>query len=260
MLGHDFNRCCTSWIASPRGVEQSCCSSGGEEGASSTDVEQASVLASSTDVEQSRAGSASSTDVEQSPVSYSEVASCSGAEQSERSASPRRAEQLPRSFKAGPFVSSFATQPGPNGEPLPENRVLRNEDVAAAGLQVSRHRFPQLIEDGLNPEEHLRRALCLEHPIAVATPSTEAVRRALSWGKRCPDLNEARRSACEILEDIAKATAKEDEEILQSLHPEVRQVLQAYSCKKLAFMREVIAVARPKDDESVMHLAIGLPM
>ena len=40
----------------------------GAEGVSSSDVEQALVLASSTDVEQSPAGSASSLDVEQSPV------------------------------------------------------------------------------------------------------------------------------------------------------------------------------------------------
>ena len=107
----------------------------------------------------------------------------------------------------------------PCSELLPLNRVLRNEDVVAAGLQTSHHRFPQLIEDGLSPEAHLQRALKLDHPIATAIPSTPAVQNALEWGLRCPNLPFARNVVCEILQELAEAKTEEDEEILNLCIP-----------------------------------------
>ena len=125
----------------------------------------------------------------------------------------------------------------PCEELLPLNRVLRNEGVEAAGLQTSHHRFPQLIEDGLSPAEHSRRALELDHQVATAIPSTPTVQNALAWGVRCPNLPRARSVVCKILEEIAEATAEEDDEILNRVHPHVFSthtlVRKLRSCGKL---------------------------
>ena len=45
-------------------------------------------------------------------------------------------------------------------------RPERNADVISSGLQPTRHKLPQLIEDGCEPDEHLQRALLLE----ITTP------------------------------------------------------------------------------------------
>ena len=63
-----------------------------------------------------------------------------------------------------------------------------------------------------------------------------------------------------LFKDIAAATAEEDEFILSVVHPHVEKVLRTFACKKVAFMREVLAVVQPLDDEAVMHLVLGLPM
>ena len=44
------------------------------------------------------------------------------------------------------------------------------------------------------------------------------------------------------------------------MRPDAARVLRAYACKKIAFMREIAAVAHPEDDGSAMLLALGLPM
>ena len=44
------------------------------------------------------------------------------------------------------------------------------------------------------------------------------------------------------------------------MHSDVAKVLVAYGRKNLVLMRELVAVINPEDDESIMWLALGLPM
>ena len=137
----------------------------------------------------------------------------------------------------------------------------RNADVVSSGLQPTRHRLPQLIEDGCEPEEHLRRALCLDHPILTKTHSTRPVAEALL---RTPEdhvtLNRSRKKVCDALVMLAAATEDEDLQILNMVRPRVRKVLLAYGTKKLAFMREVCNVCGCSDDTAIIGLALGLPL
>jgi hypothetical protein len=56
-----------------------------------------------------------------------------------------------------------------------------NRDVVSSGLQPTRRRFPQLVEDGLDPDAHIEAALQLEHPCREVCASTLAVEKAVSW-------------------------------------------------------------------------------
>lgn len=137
----------------------------------------------------------------------------------------------------------------------------RNFDVVSGGLQPTRHKLPQLIEDGCSPDEHLSRALLLEHPILGDKFSTRSVTEALDRVPEDPSrLNQSRKDVCIALQNLAAAYADEDKAILEYVHPYVRNVLCAYGVKTLAFMREVGDICGCLDDEAIIYLAIGLPL
>ena len=60
-----------------------------------------------------------------------------------------------------------------------ECRLPRYADLAAGGLQGSRHRLQQLIPDGLSPSEHLRSALNTRNPYVDGAVFTTVVTQAL---------------------------------------------------------------------------------
>jgi len=140
-------------------------------------------------------------------------------------------------------------------------RPERNADVISSGLQPTRHKLPQLIEDGCEPDEHLQRALLLEHPLLADNHSTPAVKSALTHNDHDPgELNILRAKVNIELRKLAAATEREDMQLLQQAHPNVRRVLEAYGIKKLAFLREVTIICGCEDDEAVMYLSLGLPL
>ena len=137
----------------------------------------------------------------------------------------------------------------------------RADDVNAAGLQAVRHRYPQLIPDGLQPDEHLAVALNTKHPYLSKAGSTLPVKYALQWSKMDADaIQEKRAQVVEALQGLANATAVEDEYILSRVHPQVAATLRAYERKNVAFMREVGYVSMPRDYCAIAALVIGLPM
>ena len=133
--------------------------------------------------------------------------------------------------------------------------------VRAGALQAARHKLPQLIPDGLAPDDHLRAALGTVHPFLNHDVSTLPVRMALRWSSLLGDELIAKRSeVVSALEQLSAATAEEDELLLSTVHPNVRITLSAYEVKKLAFMREVSFVTSPRDLGAAASLATGLPM
>ena len=137
----------------------------------------------------------------------------------------------------------------------------RNFEIIAGGIQPTRHNFPQLIEDGLHPNEHLERALKLEHPYCNAEATKKCVTAALETCDVDPEVvNETRNGINKHLTTLAEATASEDKWFIEKVDPGVRRVLEAYGNKKLAFMREITFVVGTTDDENVMWLALGLPL
>eukprot|EP00973_Karenia_brevis_P031061 4284745-Karenia_brevis.AAC.1 len=52
----------------------------------------------------------------------------------------------------------------------------------SSGSQPSTGDLPQLVPDGLTPDEHLNEALGLQHPFLIQRPPTEAVRYACVFG------------------------------------------------------------------------------
>ena len=129
-------------------------------------------------------------------------------------------------------------------------------------MQLAHHRFPQLIPDGLTPQEHLQEALLVQHPCAVAEPSTKAVKMALQWCDGSErSLVHRRERVCKVLVRLAAATVLENDDIFkEGLHPDVARVLQAYCPKNVVFMRELVATLDPADDEAIMCLCLGPPM
>ena len=137
----------------------------------------------------------------------------------------------------------------------------RARDVVAGGRQVKRGKFPQLVPDGLSPQDHLRMALSLEHPFKTVAPSTPAVRHALSVSKMSSsELVDLRVKVSSAVSALADATRDEDLRIREAAHPSVRRVLEAYLPKNLAFMREMGLACGCDDDEAVLRLFLGLPM
>jgi hypothetical protein len=137
----------------------------------------------------------------------------------------------------------------------------KNCDILASGGQPTHDRFPQLIEDGLTPDVHLRRALTLEHPYIAASGSTDAVKRALSNGfENAEALNTFRKNQTKTFMELSIMTEPEDAWIRQLVHPSVAKVLEAYGPKNLALMREIDHLCNPDDFQATMWLALGLPM
>ena len=127
-----------------------------------------------------------------------------------------------------------------------EGPAPRAYNVQAGGLQAARHRIPQLIPDGLSPDQHLSEALSLSHPYLARGASTDAVRLALEWSLMGHnELVARRRAVIEAMHVLADATADEDEYIRSQVHPHIGATLRAYKEKNIAFMREVAFVTSP---------------
>lgn len=166
----------------------------------------------------------------------------------------------------GYLDANGVVQASPNGcaadaDSSAQDMNPRAADVTSGGLQSKRSRLPQLVPDGLEPEEHLRRALAVQHPMASVEPSTVHVRRALRWSSMHADaLIERRTKACDALQHLASCTADEDARIRQLAAREVGVVLNSYAPKCIAFMREVSFVCQSSDNEAPLRLFLGLPM
>ena len=108
----------------------------------------------------------------------------------------------------------------------------RNSDIMASAMQPTRNKFPQLIEDGLTPKDHLDRALNLEHPFVNAEPPTDHVKNSLAWD---PDysaqLIKRRADAVKAFQDLTDLTLKEGEWTRKLVNPGVARVLEAYGLK-----------------------------
>ena len=137
----------------------------------------------------------------------------------------------------------------------------RSREIVSGGLQARRGKFPQLIPDGLTPQQHLCRALCTEHPYKTVSPSTPMVRLALEKSRiPASELINARAKVTGAVKSLAAATSAEDHRIRQLAHPSVRRVLEAYMPKNIAFVREIGMACACYDDEAALRMFVGIPM
>jgi len=142
-----------------------------------------------------------------------------------------------------------------------DHRMKRHFDLAAGGRQGSRKRPEQLVIDGLDPDEHVRRALNLKHPYLAMETSTYAVNLALSGPNLSAErLIEWRGQVREALKVLASVVEVDDIEIYKNINPTVKAVLEAYLKKNICFMRELNFVTNPRDFAAVTCLVLGLPM
>jgi len=118
-----------------------------------------------------------------------------------------------------------------------DRRKKRHFDLAAGGRQGSRKRPEQLIIDGLDPDEHVRRALDLEHPYLTMEASTSAVNLALAGPDLAAEkLIEWRGEVREALKFLACAVESDDKEIYKNINL-VRAVLEAICRRNLRLRR-----------------------
>ena len=91
------------------------------------------------------------------------------------------------------------------------NKIARRQGIlSSGGRQSARNRTGQLIEDGLKPDDHVARALALEHPFTHGEAPSAAVESALDQPMTEHDLITYRRQVCEALEELAGVVAVDD--------------------------------------------------
>ena len=143
-------------------------------------------------------------------------------------------------------------------------KVAGNSDVATvamrvtAGVQPTGRSMPQLLSDGLGPDDHLTVAKSLTHPMARPPSLPSYVQSAVDAQKEMPlDLNNARMKVMKELEILAVACDSDNKLILKAVHPYIRPIVAK---RNFAFMREVTYLCQGFDFNLVIDYVFGLPM
>ena len=138
----------------------------------------------------------------------------------------------------------------------------RVADITSSGRQAPGWAIPQLVPDGLTPEQHLEVGLATQNPLAWAPSSTGPVEYALKYRLEDPQkMNEQRRSMTQAVKDLAQAVRKENEWLVSRTHPDIRVVLEAWGdMKNICLMRELHFVTGNLDYSVTIGLVLGLPM
>ena len=136
--------------------------------------------------------------------------------------------------------------------------ILTSAIRVAAGLQPPGRRLPTLLPEGLGPDEHLRVALGVQHPVARPVVLKAHIHHALDNQHSDPShLNSFRKMIGDLVLSLGTLLCNENKRILDCVH---RDVLQVLAMKNIALMREINFVARCPDYSAVLDLVWGLPM
>ena len=127
-----------------------------------------------------------------------------------------------------------------------------------AGVQPTGRTVPQIIPDGLGPDDHLLVARKLVHPMARPPTVPGYVRSAVeAQNSLKSDLTGARSRMLSEVQRLAVACEPENQQILQCVHPYIRPVVAK---RNVAFMREVLHICHGLDNNLVLDYVFGLPM
>ena len=128
----------------------------------------------------------------------------------------------------------------------------------AAGLQPPGRRMPTILPEGLGPDEHLRVALGVQHPVARRVLLKPHIHHALDNQHSDPNhLISFRYRLMELVLALANALRSAAQRILGFVHRDLWGVL---SKKNIALMRELNFICRCPDFSAVIDLVWGLPM
>ena len=145
-----------------------------------------------------------------------------------------------------------------NFVPSAGTSVLTSAVRVAAGLQPPGRRMPNLLPDGLGPQEHLRVALGLQHPVARPVVLKPHIHHALDNQHTDPShLNSFRYMINCLVLKLGELVKGATQRILRFVH---RDLLQVLSKKNLALMRELNFIVQCPDYSAVLDLVWGLPM
>ena len=118
--------------------------------------------------------------------------------------------------------------------------------------------MPQLLPDGLGPDNHLEVAKGLTHPFARPPSVPLHVKEAIDAQHKLPgDLNQARSKVKDELEILACSCMDENHQILNAVHPYIKPIVAK---RNVAFMREVSFICKGLDYNLVLDYVFGLPM
>ena len=118
--------------------------------------------------------------------------------------------------------------------------------------------MPTILPEGLGPDEHLRVAMGVQHPVAQRVRLKPHLQHAVDNQHTNPDdLNSFRRMVVDLVLALAGILRSANEWILGCVHRDLWYVL---SRKNLALIREINFVVRCPDFSSVLDLVWGLPM
>ena len=104
-----------------------------------------------------------------------------------------------------------------------------------AGVQPTGSAMPQLLPDGLGPDNHLELAKGLSHPFPRPPSVPLHVKEAIDAQHELPgDLNQARSKVEDELEILAGSCMDESHQILNAVHPYIKPIVAK---RNVAFMR-----------------------
>ena len=127
-----------------------------------------------------------------------------------------------------------------------------------AGVQPTGRSMPQLLPDGLGPDDHLTVAKSIVHPFARPPSLPGYVHRALNAQRDLPsDLATSRSLILAELRILAKACTEENARIIERVHPYIRPIVAK---RNIAFMREVSFICQGLDYNLMIDYVFGLPM
>ena len=125
-------------------------------------------------------------------------------------------------------------------------------------VQPTGRSLPQLLPDGLGPDDHPVVAKGLTHPMARLPSLPAYVHNAIDSQKRVDsDLCSARVKVLDELKNLAAACASDNEVFYKAVQPYIRAKI---SKRNIALMREVTFVCQGLDYNLMLDYVCGLPM
>ena len=133
---------------------------------------------------------------------------------------------------------------------------------AGSGVPPTGRVMPQLLPDGLGPDDHLKVASVTPHPLArpptVHPYCSRAIESQGVVNAMGPGLLVRRRTAVlELVTTLAQLCNKENDLIASLVHPWIRPVVKQ---RNVAFMRELTFVCRELDFVLMCDYVFGMPM
>ena len=128
----------------------------------------------------------------------------------------------------------------------------------ASAIQPRGHALPQLLPDGLHPQQNLAAARLLEHLMKQGPLLPAWCCAALaSQGHNATDLDVARMAVAAALERLFEVTLVESVRLVSAVRLHIRPVVAR---QNVAFMREVQFVTGTSDPCFLADYLIGMPM